>query len=90
LLASVLAFAAIPAVAQELKAGPLLVWMFNIEGTLDLVVAIALATLYGAPASMGPAYWIPAFWVPALLVTHYITFLVLRTYRTGGLTRRGT
>jgi len=26
---------------------------------------------------MGPAYWIPAFWVPALLVTHYITFLVL-------------
>jgi hypothetical protein len=26
---------------------------------------------------MGPAYWIPAFWVPALLVTHYITFIVL-------------
>jgi hypothetical protein len=26
---------------------------------------------------MGPAYWIPAFWVPALLVTHYITFVVL-------------
>ena len=31
-----------------------------------------------APAYMGPAYWIPAFWVPALLVTHYVTFLVLR------------
>jgi len=29
---------------------------------------------------MGPAYWIPAFWVPALLVTHYITFLVLTKY----------
>ena len=26
---------------------------------------------------MGPAYWIPAFWVPALLVTHYVTFIVL-------------
>ena len=25
----------------------------------------------------GTRYWIPAFWVPALLVTHYITFLVL-------------
>ena len=36
-----------------------------------------LATLYGAPRFMGPAYWIPAFWVPALLVTHYITFIVL-------------
>jgi hypothetical protein len=26
---------------------------------------------------MGAAYWIPAFWVPALLVTHYVTFIVL-------------
>jgi hypothetical protein len=26
---------------------------------------------------MGPAYWIPAFWVPLLLVTHYVTFLLL-------------
>jgi hypothetical protein len=54
-----------------------------VEGTLDLFVAIALATIYGAAASMGPAYWIPAFWVPALLVTHYITFLVLRQSWTG-------
>jgi len=90
LLAALLALVAIPAVATNHKAGPLLVWMFNIEGTLDLVAAIALATLYGAPAFMGPAYWIPAFWVPALLVTHYIAFLVLRNYRTGGLTGRGT
>ena len=29
---------------------------------------------------MGAAYWIPAFWVPALLVTHYITFVVLITH----------
>jgi hypothetical protein len=32
---------------------------------------------------MGPAYWIPAFWVPALLVTHYITFVVLRKHWPG-------
>jgi len=31
---------------------------------------------------MGPAYWIPAFWVPALLVTHYITFIILGKYWT--------
>ena len=55
-------------------------WIFNVEGTVDLIVAIALATIYGAAASMGPAYWIPAFWVPALLVTHYIAFLVLLKY----------
>jgi hypothetical protein len=58
-----------------------LVWIFNVVGTVDLLAAIALATIYGAPDFMGPAYWIPAFWVPALLVTHYLTFVVL-TQRT--------
>ena len=33
-----------------------------------------------APVHMGAAYWIPAFWVPALLVTHYVTFIVLRRH----------
>jgi hypothetical protein len=47
------------------------------QGTLDLFAAIILATVYGASAYMGPAYWIPAFWVPALLVTHYVTFIIL-------------
>jgi hypothetical protein len=74
-LGELLALAVMPAVARG--GGRLLVWIFNVEGTLDLFAAIALATLSGAAASMGPAYWIPAFWVPALLVTHYITFLVL-------------
>jgi hypothetical protein len=59
------------------------VWLFNIEGTLDLIAAIILATAYDASPHMGPAYWIPAFWVPALLVTHYITFIILRRYGRG-------
>jgi len=54
-----------------------MVWVFNVFGTLDLLAAITLATAYQAPVFMGPAYWIPAFWVPALLVTHYVTFLIL-------------
>jgi hypothetical protein len=57
--------------------GRLLVWAFNVEGSLDLLTAITLATVYAASPYMGPAYWIPAFWVPALVVTHYITFLIL-------------
>jgi hypothetical protein len=77
LLAALLALAAIPAVATDWKGARALVWIFSVEGTLDLGVAITLATLYGAAPYMGPAYWIPAFWVPALLVTHYITFVVL-------------
>ena len=80
LLAAVLALAAIPAVAGNVRGNRMLVWIFNIEGTVDLVAAIALATIYDAPAYMGAAYWIPAFWVPALLVTHAITFIVLRRW----------
>src|SRR6266481_10173856 len=77
LLAAVLALAAILAVAQRWKSGRLLVWVFNVEGTVDLFTAITLATIYRAAPYMGAAYWIPAFWVPALLVTHYVTFVVL-------------
>jgi len=83
LLAALLALAAIPAVAMNWKRARLLVWIFNVEGTLDLVAAIALATIYEAHAFMGPAYWIPAFWVPALMVTHYITFVILLKYWKG-------
>jgi hypothetical protein len=78
LLAAVLALIAIPAVAARARGAKVLVWLFNVEGTLDLMAAIVLATVYEAAPFMGPAYWIPAFWVPALLVTHYITFVLLR------------
>jgi hypothetical protein len=77
LLAGLLAVAAIPAVAMNSRWARMLVWVFNVEGSIDLLDAIALATIYGASSFMGPAYWIPAFWVPTLLVTHYIVFLVL-------------
>jgi len=83
LLAALLAVAAIPALVRNARGGRLLVWIFNVEGTLDLIAAIVLATTYAASAYMGPAYWIPAFWVPALLVTHYITFVVLWKYWRG-------
>lgn len=77
LLAALLALAAIPAVAANASIARPLVWLFNVVGTLDLIDAIILATIYNAAPFMGPAYWIPAFWVPALLVTHYITYVVL-------------
>lgn len=77
LLTAVLALVAIPAVIKNLPIGRPLTWIFNIVGTLDLILAIALGTIYKAQFYMGAAYWIPAFWVPALLVTHYICFVVL-------------
>jgi len=77
LLAAALALIAIAAVTGKSRLGRPLVALFNIEGTLDLILAITLATIYDAAPFMGPAYWIPAFWVPALLVTHYIVFRLL-------------
>ena len=77
LLTALLALAAIRPVAKQTASARPLVWLFNVVGTLDLINAIALATVYQASPHMGPAYWIPAFWVPALLVTHYIVFLIL-------------
>ncbi|MGH9324885.1 MAG: hypothetical protein ACRD3V_34005 [Vicinamibacteria bacterium] len=85
LLAALLAVAAIPAVLRETRSARSLVWIFNVEGSVDLLAAIAFATVFDASPSMGPAYWIPAFWVPALLVTHYITFLVLRKHWPGAV-----
>jgi hypothetical protein len=83
-----LAVAAISVVVRNARGGRLLLWIFNVEGTVDLIAAIALAIIYGAPAYMGPAYWIPAFWVPALLVTHYITFVVLWRHSTNAAQNR--
>jgi hypothetical protein len=76
--AALLALLALPAVLRGARAAKLLVWVFNLEGSIDLVAAIALATIHDAAPFMGAAYWIPALWVPALLVTHYLTFSLLR------------
>jgi hypothetical protein len=74
---AILALAALGLVRRDFRSARPLLWTFNIVGTVDLVVAITLATTFRAPFYMGAAYWIPAFWVPLLLVTHGITFVVL-------------
>lgn len=77
LLAAILALLSILALTRGLRIAWPLLWLFTVEGSVDLVVAIVLATIYDANRFMGPAYWIPAFWVPALLVTHVVTAVVL-------------
>jgi hypothetical protein len=77
LATAMIAFGAIPLVLRGARLAKPIVWTFNIFGTLDLLAAITTATIYNAPVAMGPAYWIPACWVPLLLVTHYVTFVLL-------------
>jgi hypothetical protein len=81
LITAIIALIAIPFVLHRSVFARPIVWIFNVFGTVDLLVAITTATVYNAPVAMGPAYWIPAFWVPLLLVTHYVTFVVLRSRR---------
>jgi hypothetical protein len=76
-LAAILALIAIPAVRKRARAAKALVWIFSIEGSVDLIAAITLATVYVAEPYMGAAFWIPALWVPALLVTHVLLFRLL-------------
>jgi hypothetical protein len=84
LTAAVLALIALAALLGGSALARPLLWIFNIEGTLDFLHAIYLATVHRAFAYMGPAYWIPAVWVPLLLVTHYLVFLVLlRPWKAG-------
>src|SRR5207244_5590779 len=69
LIAALLALVALAAVRRRHKASRLLVWIFNVEGSLDLLLAIVLVRVNRVAPYMGSASWIPAFWVRALVVT---------------------
>ena len=77
LVASLLAFAALVALRLRWPVALPLVWIFNIEGTVDLLYAVGQGMYQSAAGGMGAAFWIPAVLVPALLVTHYMIFALL-------------
>lgn len=77
LIASLLAFLALAFIRLNWKPAILIVWIFNIEGTLDLFNAVFRGIINDAWNGMGATFWIPSVIVPALLVTHYIVFLIL-------------
>ena len=54
-----------------------LVWVFNVEGTLDLLNAVAQGMRYIEDGMFGATYFIPAVVVPALLVSHVMVFVIL-------------
>ena len=78
LATSVLALLALAALGTQL--GTILVWVFNIVGTVDLLNAFYQAARLGvgdAPGLQGAAYFIPTVLVPLLLVTHVLVFRIL-------------
>jgi hypothetical protein len=79
LLAAVLAFASIAALRTGWALAVPLVWLFNLEGTLDLINALVQGLRFNV--QLGAAYYIPTVAVPALLVTHTMIFAMLLTRR---------
>ncbi len=75
LLAALLALLAIAALRQAWPLAIPLVWLFNVEGTLDLVNAFYQGLRNDV--QLGAAYYIPTVAVPALLVTHAMIFAML-------------
>ena len=74
LMTGVLALFALIALRTGWVGAVVLVWLFNIVGTVDLLNALRHVDV--APA-FGAAWYIPTFLVPVLLVTHFMIFVRL-------------
>jgi hypothetical protein len=74
LIAALLALGAVLALRRGLPGALLLVWIFNVWGTLDLLNAVYAGFRLTPDADFGATYFIPAAIVPLLLVTHFLVF----------------
>jgi hypothetical protein len=81
LLAVALAAAALAALAAGWRSALAVVWVFNVAGTLDFLLAFGQGARLGLASdySLGAAWFIPTFFVPAFLVSHGLIFLLLLT-----------
>ena len=63
-------------------AGIVIVWIFNLWGSADLLNAFYQANNAGlVPGQLGAAYFIPTLIVPLLLITHGLVFRILLQHR---------
>ena len=78
LIAVVLALLSIAALRSRASFALALVWIFNIEGFVDLLNALVYGIRHNvASAPLGAAWYIPTYAVPALFVTHIMIFSML-------------
>jgi len=76
LIAAILAMVALAALKTRL--GLLLVWVFNLWGTIDLLYAFYEGNQVGLrPEQLGAAYFIVTVLVPLLFITHGLMFRLL-------------
>ncbi len=71
LITGVLALVALIVLRTGWAGALVLVWLFNVVGTVDLLNALRHR---GVASDFGAAWYIPTFLVPLLLVTHFMIF----------------
>jgi len=79
LTAAILASIAVVALLAKSSYSVSIVWIFNIAGFIDFLVAITQGLRYTHPGEMGATYFIPIVAVPLLFVSHLLIFWVLVT-----------
>jgi hypothetical protein len=79
LVATILAIAAVLALVRRASLAIVLVWLLNVWGTLDFLLAYyrGLVTMQLDARMLGAAYFIPTVFVPAALITHALMFWLL-------------
>ncbi len=88
IVAAILALLALTALRSRL--GIVLVWVFNIWGTLDVLNAFYVANHAGLLAGqLGATYFIPTVVVPLLLITHGLAFRILLQHQNEYATQEG-
>lgn len=88
LIALALAFASFLALqwSKNRRLQNSLIWIFNLEGTLDLLLAYVTGALFITnPGDFGAVYFIPTFYVPLMLVSHFYIFKLLVQRRPAGV-----
>ncbi len=86
LTAAVLALLAMIALHYRKAYAIALVWIFNVEGFVDLLVASFLALRENlGQYRVGPMWYVLVFWVPAFVLSHLAIFRLLIRPRTAGV-----
>ncbi len=74
---AVLAFSAVVALKKRLASAIPLLWITNVFGSLDIVVALIGAIRIGAAEHLNAQWFVPAFVLPLMIVSHVTVFFLL-------------
>lgn len=87
LVAAMLALLALATLRS--RAGIVLVWIFNLWGSADILNAFYQANSAAlVPGQLGVTYYLPALVVPLLLITHGLVFRILLLHQSEPAVRR--